>query len=808
MFKSYFKTAARFLLKNKTFSFINILGLTLGTLCCLYIVLYVTDEYSYDKQHKDVQDIYRIDAYSVAKQRGAESRWGTTVAPTAPLMKQDFAEVAQFTRVVPFLGVDKQLLAYKNRSFYETDAVNVDSTFFDVFSFHFLAGNPHTALLQPYSMVLLKPIAEKLFGSENPIGKTISIDNENDGKHDYIVQGVVDESLGKSHIHANMFITMNSNSTARFLMHTDNWISNSYISCYVKLKPGVNVAALEKKFPAFLNKYAGAQLKEWGIEQHLFLQNVRTIHTSDDIKGVSITKNVSPSFLTILSFIAVLIQVIACINFMNLSTARASKRAKEVGVRKVIGAGRKDLIKQFIGESLLLSTIGVLLALPMLLLLMPYLNSITKANIDYSFLADFKVWVAMAAMIAITGLLAGSYPAFYLSAFRVIKVLKGNFTSHVSAAGLRRTLVVFQFVLSIVLITTIIIIYSQLNFIKSKSLGFNKEQRLVLSLYSGEGFDKLPLFIDDVRKLAGVKMASNASKYLGTDILFNNNFLKPHESQSEGLNANFIIADEYFVRANGIQLISGRDFRPTDSAKVLVNETMVKKMGLTPTTAVGTLLHDNQNRIEEIVGVMKDFNYGSLHNDVSPFLLWINNKRFGYWPYITVYTSADDYKSLLSNMEALWHKDLPGVPFDYAFIDEQVKKQYEADVTLSTIITSFTFMAIFISCLGLFGLAAFSAEQRRKEISVRKVLGATAPGLAGLLSKNFLQLVCIAFVIASPVAWWIMHIWLQGFAYRVTISWWMFAAAGIISFLIAMGTVSYQAIRAAIANPVNSLRSE
>lgn len=807
MLTSYFKTAVRFLLKNKTFSLINILGLTLGTLCCLYIVLYVTDQYSYDKQHENVENIYRVNQHSIAKGRGFEGDRSNTVAPVAPLMKHDFPEVEQFTRVVPFLGIDKQLLKYNNKSFYETEAAYVDSTFFDVFNFHFVAGNPATALLQPYSVVLLKPTADKLFGKDNPVGKSISIDNVN-GKHDYVVQGVIDESLGKSHIHANIFITMNSGDMGDYMLHTDNWISNGYVSSYIKLKPNVNIALLQKKFPAFVNRYSGAQLKQWGIEESLFLQSVRSIHTTADIEGVSTTKAVSPSFLTILSLIAILIQVIACINFMNLSTARASKRAKEVGIRKVVGAGKKDLIKQFIGESLLLSFIGVVLALPLLLLLMPYLNQLTQANISYGFLTNYIIWLTLAAMVIVTGLIAGSYPAFYLSAFRVIKVLKGNFTSHVSAAGLRRSLVVFQFALSIILITTIIIIYSQLNFIKNKELGFDKDQRLVFSLYSGDGFDKLPLFIDDLRKLAEVKEASDASKYLGNEQFFNNNFLLKGQTDAGGTVADFIIADEYFIKANGIRLISGRDFRPTDSAKVLVNETMVKKMGLTPEKAIGEYLHDSQNRVEEIVGVMKDFNFNSLHSDVRSFLVWINNKHNGYWPYITAHVNTDNYTRLLGKLEALWHKDVPGVPFDYSFVDEQVQKQYEADASLSRIITSFTLMAIFISCLGLFGLAAFSAEQRKKEISVRKVLGASVSGLTGLLSKDFLQLVGIAFVIATPIAYWAMYKWLQGFAYKVTISWWMFAIAGIASLLIALLTVSYQAIKAAVANPVKTLRSE
>lgn len=802
----YFKTAIRFLLKNKTFSLINILGLTLGTLCCLYIVLYITDQYSYDKQHKNVQDIYRVNVHSIAKEHGYEGDRCNNVAPVVPLMKHDFAEVEQFTRVVPFIGVDKQLLKYNNNFFYETDAVYVDSTFFDVFNFHFVMGNQATALQQPFSVVMLQPVAEKMFGRDNPIGKVITIDNVY-GKHDYTVKAVIDESLGKSHIHANIFITMNSGNIGDYMLYTDNWISNSYISAYVKLKPNTNVAAFQKKLPAFVDRYAAKQLTQWGIKESLWLQTVSSIHTTV-IEGLQLTNPVSPSFLTILSLIAVLIQVIACINFMNLSTARASKRAKEVGVRKVIGAGRKDLVKQFIGESLLLSTTGVLLALPLLLLLLPYLNSITQAGIKYTMLADYRIWLVLVGMVFVTGLVAGSYPAFYLSAFRVIKVLKGNFTNHVSAVGLRRALVVFQFVLSIVLITSIVIIYSQLNFMKNKSLGFNKDQRIIFSLFAGDGFDKIPVFLNDLRKMAEVKEASNGSKYLGNEMYFNNNFLLPGQTDAAGQVADFIIADEYFVKANGIQLVAGRDLRQGDSAKVLINETMVKNYGLTPAKIIGTRLHDNQDRIEEIVGVMKDFNYGSLHKNVNNFLLWSSLPGNGYWPHITVHTNTNNYSAMLAKMEAAWHKDIPGVPFNYSFMDEQVQKMYTADESLSRIITSFTLMAVVISCLGLFGLAAFNAEQRRKEISVRKVLGASVTGLTGLLSKDFLRLVAVAFVIASPVAWWAMGQWLKGFAYKVTISWWMFALSAVASLLIAMLTVSYQALRAARSNPITALRGE
>ncbi len=472
MFKSHFKTAFRFLLKNKTFSFINIFGLAVGTLCCLYILLYVQDQYSYDKQHKNVDDIYRV---TTALQLPGDSHNNSTASPPiAPAIKHDFPEVAEFTRMVPTLGVTKYLMQYKDKQFYEDKMVYVDSTFFNVFNFHFTAGKPNDALLQPYSVVLLKPIADKLFGSEDPIGKLVTIDIAY-GKHDYKVTGVVDESLGKSHIQENIFITMNSGGIGEYVLKNDRWTGNNFTCSYVKLKPGASSAALEKKLPAFLMKYGEEQFKTSGMHKQLHLQPVQSIHTTTGYE-VENSKTVSPSFLFILMLIAIVIQVIACINFMNLSTARASKRAKEVGVRKVIGAGRKDLIKQFLGESFLLSFIGVLIAIPLLIVAMPLLNQITQADIQLTFFKDYRIWLMLAGLVVVTGIVAGSYPAFYLSAFQAIKVIKGNFSNQVSAAGIRRSLVVFQFVLSIILITGIIIIYSQLNYIKNKDLGFDQSQ--------------------------------------------------------------------------------------------------------------------------------------------------------------------------------------------------------------------------------------------------------------------------------------------------------------------------------------------
>ncbi|MEP7317859.1 MAG: ABC transporter permease [Panacibacter sp.] len=807
MIKNYFKTALRFLLKNKTFSFINIIGLAIGTLCCLYIVLYVEDQYSYDKHEKDARDIYRVTTWLSLP--GDVHNNSTCSPPIAPAMKRDFAEVENFVRVIGSFSSSKHLLTYKEKSIYETAPVYVDSTFFDIFTYHFTNGNAKNVLSEPYSVVLLKPIADKLFAKEDPVGKVITIDGDN-GKHDFKVTAVVDESLGKSNIQANIFITMNSGGVGEYVRQNDMWAGNNFTNSFVKLKPNADAVALEKKLPSFLNKYGAEQLKQLGMEKRLHLQPVGSIHTTTGYE-VEMTKTVDPSFLNILILIAVLIQVIACINFMNLSTARASNRAKEVGVRKVIGAERKDLIKQFMSESFLLSLTGVLIALPLLFILLPYLNQLTQADIQLSMFSNYKIWLLLAGIIFVTGVVAGSYPALYLSAFSVIKVIKGNYTNHISATGIRKSLVVFQFVLSVILIAGITVIYSQLNYIQNKDLGFDKNQKIVFNFYTDDSRSKMSSFANDLRQLAEVKAVSQSNIYLSQFVYNDFGVYLAGSNAANATDAQVITSDENFAKTNGIKIISGRDFHLYDSGKVLVNETLLKRLGLKPEQAPGTRLYSqfgtDPETYVEMAGVMKDFNYNSLHNDVKPFMLRYDPKR-GDISHITVSVGSKNYPLLLSKIETIWHKDISGAPFEYAFLDDEVQKQYSAEITLSRIINLFTMMAIFISCLGLFGLVAFSAEQRKKEIGVRKVLGASVTGIVQLLSKDFLKLVLISIVIATPVAWWAMSKWLQSFTFRVDISWWMFALAGIIAILIALLTVSLQAIKAAIVNPVKSLRTE
>ena len=783
------------------------MGLSLGTSCFLYIILYVMDQYSYDKHHQNAKDLYRITS---ALQLPGENHINSSVSPpTAPAMKLDFPEVKQFARVIPSLGVSQYIIHFEEKSWNEKSVVFVDSTFFDLFDYHFIYGDRSSALINPYSLVLHKSIADKIFNTEDPIGKQIELEYAY-GKGTYTVQGVIDESLGKSHIKANIYITMNGGGMGSYARTNGSWAGNNFAYSYVKLSAQTNPAVLEAKLPEFLKKYGQEQLKQLGMEKQLHLQPVSSIHTTTGFE-FELDKIANPSFLKILLLIAALIQIIACINFMNLATARSADRAKEVGVRKAIGARKSQLIVQFLGESILMAFLGVVIAVPLLWALMPFLNDLTNASISISFFKDYRLWGLLASLFCITGLVAGSYPAFYLSAFESVKVLKGNFTNRVSVVGIRRSLVVFQFILSIVLISAIIVIYSQLSYIKNKDLGFDQNQKMIFTFHTNETMNKGGKFATDLRGLSEVKSVSRAAYYLSQPILNDQTFYMAGGSMENGQVSRLMISDQYFAQANGIDILSGRDFRMKDTGKVLINQTLATRLGVDISKAEGTALFSKQGNGDpvkfEIVGILRDFNFNSLHQEIKPLMIMCNDLD-PYLANITVNITSSNYKSLLSQIESIWRENFPALPFEYAFLDAEVQKMYESEIALSYIINVFTGMAIFISCLGLFGLATYSAENRRKEIGIRKVLGASVLRLIALLSFDFIRLVTIAFIIAAPLSWWAMNKWLRSFNYRVLLTWQMFGLAGVIAILIAIITVSSQAIKASIANPIKSLRTE
>ncbi len=807
MLQNYLRIAIRNLTKHKGFSFINIFGLALGTACCLYILLYISDEYSYDEHHADADRIYRITAVLGNKEN--PDKMATCSPPIAMTMKRDFPEVEEATRFVNMIGRDRQLFRYEDNSFYESAGVYADSTFFHIFSYHFVYGSPYKALAAPFNIVLTESTAQKFFGKINPVGKVLEMDTES-GPQKLTVTGVVNNQLGKSHVQAHYFISMNSGGIGAYVMTNDEWAGNNFTNAYIKLRPNASLASVESKLSGFLKKYAGDQMKRRNIRKRLSLQPITAIHTTTGYNAES-SKPVSTTLLKVLLAIAILIQVIACINFMNLSTARAAKRAREIGIRKVVGAARQSLIGQFLSESLIIAFLAMAVAIPLVMGILPYLNQMTGVELSSDFLWNKQVWLGIVALGLVTGLLAGSYPALYLSGFQPMKVLKSKAASLGGGdLNLRQALVVFQFVLAIALIISVIIINSQLKFIQKQDLGYDPNQKIVVPFRTGEALQSANSYRDAIRQISGVQSVSRANNYPSQFVFNDMLFYKQGTDMNASQGVQFMQVDESFLQTLGINLLKGRDFNPTDTiGRVIVNEATLQALNIPSDQAVGQYLYSDreEGRIDwEIVGVMKNFNFNSLYSEVTPFLfVYGNDDSFGQ---MIIKAETKDYSKLLGQLAATWKTQVPNVPFEYTFIDEEVQKQYEADRRLSRIINTFTFLTILISCLGLFGLAMFTAERRTKEIGIRKVLGATIFDITTLISKDFIKLVLIAVILAMPLAWWSMNQWLEDFAYRVPIQWWMFVLAGVMAIAIALLTVSLQAVKAAITNPVQSLRSE
>jgi putative ABC transport system permease protein len=680
----------------------------------------------------------------------------------------------------------------------------VDPNFFQLFDFHFSAGSVETALKSPNGIVLSGEVAAKLFETEDPLGKTVYI-SDGYGDNPFVVTGVVDESVGKSSIQAGLFIR--ADPKAFHFLADPNWEEHNFLYTFVKLKPGQGVGELEHRLPGFLAKHTGGSGSGVdGIKKELLLQPIGDMHTNGGYEG-EMGKTVSRLFLGILLAIAILIQLIACINFMNLATARASKRAKEVGVRKIIGAARRGLVLQFLVESFVLSLVAVLITLPLMSFLLPWLNNLTGAGIQRTLFVDPAVWLMLAGIAVFTGLLAGSYPAYYLAAFQAPKVIKGDFSSHISVAGLRRSLVVFQFMLSIILISGVLVIRQQLDFIQSRDLGFSKDQQIVFNFYNNATKKTALFFALGLRQFPEISEASQTDNYPGGFHYTDEHIYVPGAKGGGAVATQSLASDEHFLTILGIPLVSGRDFQARDSGWVIINQTLAQHLGLDSARAPGTTIFSLSGTKYKIAGVLKDFNYQSLHDQISPFMLVYKHDRFDF-NHLIVKVNATRYSTLLDKMEKLWKERVFMAPFEYSFLDDNIKKMYETEMIMSRIIDSFTLMAILISCLGLFGLAAFNAEQRTKEIGIRKVMGASISRIVRLLSVDFLRLICIAFLLAVPITWLIMNKWLTVFAYHVEIRWWIFSLSGAMILASTMFIVMFEAFKAAVVNPVKSLRGE
>ncbi|MGC4035818.1 MAG: ABC transporter permease [Chitinophagaceae bacterium] len=810
MLKNYFKIAFRNLSRNKAFSIINVSGLAVGLTTCLLIMLYIFDESGYDKQFKDGDRLFRIASVS-----GKGETWAAGPGPLAAGLKSELPEVEQSARLLTFPDIATMLMKYQHGSerkeFYETNGYYVDSTFFDVFAYNFDYGNRSSALGRPNSMVISTEFATKFFGKENPIGKAILILTPF-GEFNYTVNGVFNREKNKSHIPANYFLSMQNNDMWNWVQRQDRWTTNNIFFTYIKLKKGVDASAFSKKLNPFFDAHAGADMKLAGFSKTLYLQSVPDIYLHSAI-GNEIGQNGNISYLYILGSIAAFILMIACINFMNLSTARSQKRAKEAGVRKVMGAQKNSLIGQFLGESLLLSVIALLLALTLSWILLPLFNNLTQKSIQPFDHPQLIGWIT--ALTLFTGVLAGLYPAFYLSSFKPASVLKGKIINNFSATAIRKGLVVFQFTISICLILGAIIISQQLNLLKNQQLGFKKEQQIVFPMakaYKSSKSDYTALK-DELLKNPAIKMVSSGSSYPGITDLNDILFYAEGKTSADVVDVRLTGVENDYIETLGIHLLSGRSFSKeftADSASIILNEAAINDLGYTPESAIGKKIQYDfagNHATLNIVGVVKNFNFESLHNTVKPigFTTGLFTNKYSY---LIANLATNNYSKLLGEIQKSWTKINPSTPFVYSFIDQDFQRNYEKEERVSGIVVVFTTIAIFIACLGLFGLSAFSAEQRTKEIGIRKVLGASVTDVTALLSKDFVRLVIIAIIIASPLAWYCMNKWLQDFAYKINISWWMFVAAGITAIAVALITVSFQAIKAALANPVKSLRTE
>jgi putative ABC transport system permease protein len=807
MIRNYVKVALRNLMKYKFISSINLFGLTVGLTCCLLILAYILNELSYDRYHSKADQIYRIERTFMDPESKMPSLELATVAPPyAPLLVNDFKEIKKLTR---FLQNGQTAFRYEDKSINEENVIWADENLFSVFDVEMVKGNPSKALNDPYSVILTEKAAKKYFGNEDPLNKVIRMDNQ----FDFKVTGVFKELPPNSHFHADAILSFRSlNDTALYgeeRLRT-NWSNNSFYT-YLLLPEGYDYKKLEAQLPAFQDRHIreGGKFKtsDWSKltlrklpDIHLYAHTDAEAEENGDIKRVYI-----------FAAIALFILLIACINYMNLSTARSALRAKEIGVRKVVGAGRPELIWQFLSESVFVSWIATILAFLITWIALPWMNELSGQQLSINILFQWKVLLPILLVPFVVGLVSGLYPALFLSSFQPIKVLKGLMKVGGANVSFRQVLVVVQFAISIVLIISTVIVFDQLRFMQGRSLGFNRDHVITLNYNAG----LVPLyesFRTEMLSNPGVKEVGRSSRIPTGRLLdaMGSQIRRSDTLEPTKADIKFVRADEGFIPAYGIRMVAGRNLSRQygmDTSAFMINEAAVKILGLKSNADAIGKDFEYGGRRGKLVGVFNDFHFESMHQRILPLVMYmpVNPNNYGN---VSIKVSGSNMPSVLQHIEKTWKKFLPDIPYDYTFMDENFERLYESEQRQATIFTIFAFIAIFIACLGLFGLSAFAISQRVKEIGIRKVLGAEVSSIVGLLSKDFLKLVLVAALIAFPLAWYAMNRWLEDFAYRITIQWWIFLLAGLVAALVAFFTIAFQAIRAARANPVRNLRTE
>ncbi|MFC1492686.1 ABC transporter permease [candidate division KSB1 bacterium] len=786
MFKNYLKVTLRNLLKYKAYSLINVSGLAAGMAACILIIAYVQNELSYEKHHTNFENIYRV----VERQHYVDRILPVAVTPVplAPALKEDMPEVLEAAR---WSNTRTMLVSYQDKKFYEQNIVHVDSSLFKLFNIPLKIGNPDNVLKEKNTCVISEEIAEKYFGEEDPIGMTLKLA----GRFEVRITGVLDRLPPNSFIQFDIALSFPTIESIYGRNYLQNWGSNS-LHTFILIPENYDHQILDAK----LREYLGEKRGERSITK-LHLQPLKDLHF-DQENIANIAGRIDKKYVYIFLAIAFSLLFIACINFMNLSTARSATRANEVGMRKVVGASRFQLIRQFIGESLVFSFISLGIALLLVKLLLPTFNDLTGKELMVDVFNNSDVLLQYLLLTAVVGLFAGSYPALFLSSFKPVKVLKGSVRSGVKNIVIRKGLVILQFSISIALIISTLVIYKQLNFIRTMDLGINKEQVMILPVRGNMGISKYASMIEEFVSRPDVISATVSDVLPGFGGSSSSYTWEGGQPEDRILLNNYNVGHD-FVETFDLEIVEGRNFSREFSTDrrgaVLLNETAVRDIGWT--SAIGKKIGSNST----VVGVVKDFHFHSLHNKIEPLIIGLAATRIDYF---SVRMNTENVSETVENVKEIWNRFNPQAPFDHFFLDERFDNRYRFESRMQTIYGYFSILTILIACLGLFGLASFTAEQRQKEIGVRKVLGATVAGIVKILSAEFSKLVLISNAIAWPIAYFSMGNWLQGFAYKINMGWLSFLIAAAAAFLISLMTIGYQAVKSAIANPVKALKYE